>query len=385
MTTHDDLDRTSPEFDRLMTAWFDAEARVHEPDDLLDRTISRTARTRPRPAWLLSERWIPMELTMRRVRSPRFTRYAVILAVLILVTTLAIAVAVIGSQRRVPAPFGPARNGSIFLATNGGDIVGIDATTSSSTLLVSGVDANAHPATSLRGSHVAFVRTDAAGHHVDVVDTDRGAAIRISLVPLDSIPHDFAWSPDDRQLAWISGNDLWMAHTDGSESHRIDVGMTVSDIAWRPPAGAEVVIRAAAANGLAGLYLMRSDGSNLRPITAIDGGEYGYTETDLVARWHQAGVQQCAARHRPRPDDRWTPRRDHPAACRGERDPVSKVVAGRNTFGAGGLAQGGRRTGGHRQRRGPPRSMGRYRPIVRRRAGLRLVTRWDADPGRRLE
>lgn len=280
MTTHDDLDRTSPEFDRLMTAWFDAEARVHEPDDLLDRTISRTARTRPRPAWLLSERWIPMELTMRRVRSPRFTRYAVILAVLILVTTLAIAVAVIGSQRRVPAPFGPARNGSIFLATNGGDIVGIDATTSSSTLLVSGVDANAHPATSLRGSHVAFVRTDAAGHHVDVVDTDRGAVVRISLVPLDSIPHDFAWSPDDRQLAWISGNDLWMAHTDGSESHRIDVGMTVSDIAWRPPAGAEVVIRAAAANGLAGLYLMRSDGSNVRPITAIDGGEYGYTETD---------------------------------------------------------------------------------------------------------
>ena len=186
MTTHDDLDRTSPEFDRLMTAWFDAEARVHEPDDLLDRTISRTARTRPRPAWLLPERWIPMELTMRRVRSPRFTRYVVILAVLILVTTLAIAVAVIGSQRRVPAPFGPARNGSIFLATNGGDIVGIDATTSSSTLLVSGVDANAHPATSLRGSHVAFVRTDAAGrsrrrrrHRPRGRDTHQSGATRL--------------------------------------------------------------------------------------------------------------------------------------------------------------------------------------------------------------
>jgi Tol biopolymer transport system component len=220
-----------------------------------------------------------MELTLRRVRSPRFTRYAAILAVLILVAAVAIAVAVIGSQRRVPAPFGPAANGPIFFATNGGDIVGIDAATSRSTLLVSGVEANAHPATSLSGTHVAFVRTDAAGHHVDVVDIDRASTVRVSLTPLASIPHDFAWSPDDRQLAWISGNDLWMAHADGSESHRIDVGMTVSDIAWRPPAGAEVVIRAAP-NGLSGLYLMNPDGSNLRPITAIDGAEFGYTETD---------------------------------------------------------------------------------------------------------
>ena len=80
----------SPDFDRLLTAWFDADARVREPDDLLDRTSRRTARTRPRPAWRLPERWIPMELTMRRVRCRALHMVRRILVVLFLVTTLSL-------------------------------------------------------------------------------------------------------------------------------------------------------------------------------------------------------------------------------------------------------------------------------------------------------
>jgi Tol biopolymer transport system component len=70
-----------------------------------------------------------------------------------------------------------------------------------------------------------------------------------------------------------------MAATNGSGSHPVETGLVVSDIAWRPPDGAELLIRAAP-NGLAGLYLMRPDGSDLHPITAVDGTEYAYTAAD---------------------------------------------------------------------------------------------------------
>jgi Tol biopolymer transport system component len=277
MTTRRESDPVSPEFDRLMTAWFGAEARVLEPDDLLDRTISRTMRIRSRPAWLLPERWIPMELTMRQLRLPREARYIALLLVLILMATAALLVA--GSQRHVPAPFGPAKNGSIYFATNDGDIVAIDAATSESAVLIGHVEPASHPAISLDGLRVAIVRTEADGRHVDVADVDRASTLRVSTTPLASIPHDLAWSPDSRHLAWIADGDLWIAAADGSGSDRVDVGMTVSDIAWRPPTGDEILVRAAP-EGRAGLWLMHPDGSNRRAITAIDGTEFMYADAD---------------------------------------------------------------------------------------------------------
>ena len=207
MTTHDDLDRTSPEFDRLMTAWFDAEARVREPDDLLDRTIvAHGADTSP-----------PGLAAFRKV-DPDGTHHA------------AGAIPALHTVRRdpggsdprhdprhrrcrrsvrsagVPAPFGPARNGSIFLATTAAtSSASMPATVELDTRCRAASMRMTHPATSLRGSQVAFVRTDAGRSSTSTSSTSTaGPAIRISLVPLDSIPHDFAWSPDDRQLAWIS-------------------------------------------------------------------------------------------------------------------------------------------------------------------------------------
>ena len=38
---------TPDEFDALLTAWFEVEARVPEPETLLDGVIGKTARMRP--------------------------------------------------------------------------------------------------------------------------------------------------------------------------------------------------------------------------------------------------------------------------------------------------------------------------------------------------
>ena len=161
MTARDDFEPASPDFDRLMTGWFETEARVREPIDLIDRTTARTHAIRPRPAWLLPERWIPMELTMRRVRTPQFTRYAALLAAAVLL--VAIALAVIGSQPHVPAPFGPARNGLLTYATPSGDIATVDPVTGLVTTIVGGPEIDRAPVFSRDGTRIAFIRQVAGG------------------------------------------------------------------------------------------------------------------------------------------------------------------------------------------------------------------------------
>ncbi len=136
MTRRIEPDRPSLEFDRLMTAWFEEEARVREPDDLLDRTIARTARRRPRPAWLLPERWIPMELTMRRLPlpAPRDTRR----------WQSCFSCSPRSRSRSsdpsagLPKPFGPAANGAIVYATSSGDIATVDPVTGVAKTIVGG-------------------------------------------------------------------------------------------------------------------------------------------------------------------------------------------------------------------------------------------------------
>jgi hypothetical protein len=270
MTTRNDLDFASPEFDRLMTAWFDAEARVHEPDDLLDRTISRTTRTRPRPAWLLPERWIPMELTMRRLPLPNAARYAVLLVVLVLVAVLALAVA--GSQRRVPAPFGPAANGVVVYKTAAGDIATVDPATGVVTTIVGGPEPDLAPTFSRDGTRIAFIRQVAGGNEVYVVDVSSHGLTRLTNEPL-SVTGLPIWSPDGATLAFQSANQLWIAKTDGSGVGRVDLDdiTGIADMAWRPPNGRELIV-AGVQDGKIRLFVARPDGSGRHRVSPYDGG-----------------------------------------------------------------------------------------------------------------
>lgn len=270
-TRNDDLDFASPEFDRLMTAWFEAEARVREPDDLLERTTARTARTRPRPAWLLLERWIPMELTMRRLPLPNAARYAALLVILALIAVVAFAIA--GSQRRVPAPFGPAANGVVVYKTASGDIATVDPATGSTTTIVAGPEPDLSPAFSRDGTRIAFVRQVAGGNEVFIVDVSSRALVRVTNGPL-SVTGLLVWSPDGARLAFASANELWIARTDGSGASRVDLGNVSMgpELAWRPPNGRELIIMGLR-DGKSGLFLVRLDGSEPRAITPVIFGD----------------------------------------------------------------------------------------------------------------
>ena len=66
MTPRDRFTDLAPEeFDRRLAAWFEADARTRELEGLLEATLTRIGRTRRLPAWLLPERWLPMQLTSR--------------------------------------------------------------------------------------------------------------------------------------------------------------------------------------------------------------------------------------------------------------------------------------------------------------------------------
>ena len=80
---------------------------------------------RQRPGWTFPERWLPMaDITRSRAFAPAppWRLIAVALVVLALVAT---ALVFVGAQeRRVPAPFGPARNGLIPYDKDGDIYVG---------------------------------------------------------------------------------------------------------------------------------------------------------------------------------------------------------------------------------------------------------------------
>ena len=155
MTPRDRFTDLAPEeFDRRLAAWFEADARTREPEGLLEATLTRIGRTRRLPAWLLPERWLPMQLTSRLQPVPSI---AGVLLVLGLILALAVAAVLIGSQRQRLDPFGPAANGRIAFVSEG-DIYTANPDGTDPVAVISGADIDGRPVWSHVGSKVAFLR-----------------------------------------------------------------------------------------------------------------------------------------------------------------------------------------------------------------------------------
>lgn len=267
MMPSDRFERQLPE---LLTEL--AESRAPE---YLEDLLWQTAHTSQRPAWTLLERWIPMDVTLSRVHAPAGARYVALLAILTLLAAVAFAIA--GSQRHIPTPFGPAANGLIAFTTATGDIAAGDPVTGVTRTIVDGPERDSSPTFSLDGTRIAFVRKVEEMVRVFVVDAAGGKPIELTRAPLPTAAW-LRWSPDGARLAWLSEGSLWIAITDGSDAHRVDLDMTIrEEIAWRPPDGSELLVRGLP-NGKAafGLFLVKPDGSELRPVTPLDGGTPNY-------------------------------------------------------------------------------------------------------------
>ena len=105
---------TPTRFERNLPGILDDLSAAPTPE-YLDDVFVRTGRMRQRPAWTFPERWLPMaDITRPRAFAVAPPWRTIAVALVVLALLVAAALVYVGShQRRVPAPFGPARNGLI--------------------------------------------------------------------------------------------------------------------------------------------------------------------------------------------------------------------------------------------------------------------------------
>jgi len=157
------------------------------PPDYTDILLARTAATRQRPGWVVPGRWIPMTAITGRLNvAPRVPWRVVALAALLLIGLVVTAV-YIGSQRRVPPPFGPAANGVIPYVADGDIYLG-DPVAGTSRVLVASPQDEALPQFSPDGTRLAFIRDVGSGpvkpDDIYVIRDDGSGLTKISPQPI---------------------------------------------------------------------------------------------------------------------------------------------------------------------------------------------------------
>ena len=291
MTPSDRLRDLAPEeFDHRLAVWFDADARSREPEGLLEATLARTRRSRRLPAWLLPERWLPMQLTSRLQPVPSI---AGMLLVLGLILGLALAAVLVGSQRPRLDPFGPAANGRIAFVSEG-DIFTANPDGTGLLAITSGPDIEARPVWSHVGSKVALFRyqsVSATSADLLALDVDSGTVATIVEDAASlSVP---SWSPDDRMLTFSYGlsPQVYVAPADGSTGARsLDLGGPAMAPIFSPD-GRRLAYTAPTTGGQA-LFVANRDGTHRQQLsTAFDSFSHGFGHGQMGFAWSPDGSQ----------------------------------------------------------------------------------------------
>jgi Tol biopolymer transport system component len=281
------FDRFDP-FELRIADAIDEIAAARLPD-YLDDIFQTTGRTSQRPRWTFLERWLPVDTTL----SPRPIVGRVPILGLVLLLLLALVAGTllvfVGSQPRVPAPFGPAANGTIAYPANG-DIYVRDAMSGEPRLLIGGTGEQVAPDYSPDGTMLAFVTSLSDGDHFAVARADGTSIRELALVPASGNAQS-QWSPDSSRLGLIYDvkgiPQLSIAPVNGGAAQVIDLGgFRPLDLAWQPPAGKRLLVRAQAAQGeQVSLFTMNPDGSDRRVLVPAHDSPYGHSYTLSGATW----------------------------------------------------------------------------------------------------
>ena len=294
------------DIDRVLDAWFRADAPVSAPSDLLDAISAATSTTRRRSRWLAPEQWLPWPS-----RSVRVLRYAALAVLALLVA--ATAIIAIASRPRVPPPFGPARPG-VFALSIDGHIVTMTPDGSGQQRVSSGDAWDSNPTFSRDGTKLAFwsrptgssasdlvvMGVDGSGRHVVAREDHGGSCVREAsalafpdcLGPGDGT--DIAWSPDGASLAYSNtgGNraQIFVARADSFGSIPVgDPSLKGRNPSWSPD-GSTIAFDGGAYDDEHGVYLMRADGTESRRISALPGSAGAF-----AASWSPNGQRLAYA------------------------------------------------------------------------------------------
>jgi dipeptidyl aminopeptidase/acylaminoacyl peptidase len=186
-------------------------AQMRTPD-YLEAAIERATERSQRPRWTFPERWLPVELVTSRVPVARMPwRQIGVLALLAIVVIASLALYAGSQQRPLPAPFGPAANGSIVFAIDG-DIYTADPRTGVSKAIVTGSERDSEPVFSLDGTRVLFGRpSDSDPGRLLFVSRDDGSAlVQVTPEPLRGVS-SWSFSPDGRSIMAFAAGDQGLA------------------------------------------------------------------------------------------------------------------------------------------------------------------------------
>jgi hypothetical protein len=199
-------------FERHLPAALAHLAAPYTPDYLPD-ILGRTATKRQRPAWVSIERWLPVQLATSRVPVSRMPWRQIGVLALLAALLGAVLATYVGSQPRLPAPYGPAANGSILFAVDG-DIYTADPRTGDSRAIVSGPETDIDPVFSLDGTRVAFGRQTFSGSTFSSLlftsHDDGSGLIRVTPEPLRDLT-GWSFSPDGRSIVAFATGDEGMS------------------------------------------------------------------------------------------------------------------------------------------------------------------------------
>jgi Tol biopolymer transport system component len=252
--------------DRVLNGLIAELADARTPD-YLEAAIERASSRPQRPSWTYPGRWLPMaDIASRSAFAPRVPWRTVGVALVIIALVAALAVAFVGSRaEKVPAPFGPAANGSILFA-DGGDIYKADPRTGASTAVVASPETDVRPVWSLDGTRFAFereVRGSGGPGLLFVSGADGRSLIQVTPEPLNGLA-EWSFSPDGRSivtLAYVDGSPgIVVLASDGSgrpRSYAVNVTADDGPPRYRPD-GAEI------------MFIGRDPGADFRGVYGLD-------------------------------------------------------------------------------------------------------------------
>ena len=150
----------------------------------------------------------------------------------------------LGSQQRLPAPFGPAANGLGAYESNG-NIFTVDPITGIRRAIATDPSTDHDPRWSLDGARLVFLRKAGVGDQGDVlVVTDAaGEVITTSQGgPFFGIDTDaIAWSPDRTMIAVVGSRQIHLVDALDGAVTTLQVDYLGQEVLWRPPDGRQLM------------------------------------------------------------------------------------------------------------------------------------------------
>jgi DNA-binding beta-propeller fold protein YncE len=268
------------DFDQLITAWFEADADVREPERLLPAVLASTVRTRRRPAWLIPERWISMQTTMRFAPAPRLALYITAVVILGLVVAFALYVT---AQRRLPPPVGPARNGELIFDA-GGKIYVENADGSGRVSISTGTTFDTNPVVSPDGTRVVYLAAaNALNPKASLIIANTDGSNRITaatnIVPSYSV-NPLAWNPDGQTIAigraGAGGHSGEIDLIDANGSNLRTLVTEGVDPEWSPDG--KTLAFAKIGDADAGVFVVDANGANPLRISHASGSGWAFRE-----------------------------------------------------------------------------------------------------------